>query len=77
MQIMLIHNIAGGFGDYVDVPEGTTLRQLFSREASKAGGSSDPTRYVIRVNHREHSLDEVLQPNDRVSITPTKIAGAC
>ena len=32
--------------------------------------------YLIRVNRLPVSGDQVLQPGDRISITPTKIQGA-
>lgn len=72
MQILVINNDGGGFADYIEVAEGTTVRQLFQRQT----GSADPSSYLIRVNRQPCSADQVLQEGDRISITPTKIEGA-
>ena len=32
--------------------------------------------YLIRVNRLPSTADQILQPGDRISITPTKIEGA-
>ena len=37
MKVLVINNDGGGFADYVDVPEGTTVRDMFQRELSKSG----------------------------------------
>jgi len=73
MQIMLINNDGGGFADHVDIAEGTSVSALFAEKmpGRKAGD------YLIRVNRLPVSSDQVLQPGDRVSITGTKIEGAC
>ena len=72
MQILLINNDGGGYADYVEVPDGTTVAQLFERQI----GSSKPSDYLIRVNRQPCPADQVLQDGDRISITPTKIEGA-
>jgi sulfur carrier protein ThiS len=72
VRILLINNDGGGFADYVEVPEGTTVKRLFDERI----GSSHPENYLIRVNRQPVSADQVLQEGDRVSITPTKIEGA-
>ena len=72
MRIMLINNDGGGFADYVEVPEGTTVKKLFDEQIS----SPSPENYLIRVNRQPVPADQVLQEGDRVSITPTKIDGA-
>ncbi len=72
MQILVINNDGGGFADYTEVAEGTTVTQLFQRQT----GSADPSSYLIRVNRQPCSADQVLQEGDRISITPTKIEGA-
>ena len=72
MKIFFLNNDGGGFADQIDVAEGTTLGQLF---AQRMGGRS-PHDYLIRVNRQPAAADQVLQPGDRVSITPTKIEGA-
>ena len=72
MRILLINNDGGGFADHVDVPDGQTVRQLFEARLPHAKASS----YLIRVNRQPCSEDQVLQPGDRISITPIKIEGA-
>ena len=72
MQIMLINNDGGGFADHIDIDEGTSVSTLFS-EKIRGRKASD---YLIRVNRLPVTGDQILQPNDRVSFTPTKIEGA-
>lgn len=72
MKILVINNDGGGFADYVDVPSGTTVRELFQRQIS----SGKPDGYLIRVNRQPVPSEQVLQEGDRVSITPVKIEGA-
>ncbi len=72
MRILYINNDGGGFADYVEVPEGATVAQLFEREVP--GGQ--PHDYLIRVNRQPTTAGQTLQENDRVSFTPVKIHGA-
>jgi hypothetical protein len=72
MQILLITNDGGGFADHVDVAEGTTVARFFDEKVP--GRKADD--YLIRVNRQPAAADQVLQPGDRVSITPVKIEGA-
>ena len=71
MQILLINNDGGGFADYIDTAEGTTVSRLFDE---RIGGKTE--NYLIRVNRQPVAHDQVLQNGDRVSITPVKIEGA-
>ena len=73
MKIMFVNNDGGGFADYIDVPHGTTVQELFEREM----GQAKPENYLIRVNRQPVTREQVLVEMDRVSITPTKIEGAC
>jgi sulfur carrier protein ThiS len=73
MQIMMINNDGGGFADHVDVAEDTTVSALFA-EKMPGRKASD---YLIRVNRLPVTSDQILQPGDRISITATKIQGAC
>ena len=68
----MINNDGGGFADYVEVSEGTTVRAMFERTVKSSASSS----YLIRVNRQPVPQDQVLQEGDRVSFTPTKIEGA-
>jgi len=72
MQITYINNDGSGFADKIEIAEGTTIEQLFSQRVSYG----QPQDYLIRVNRQPTTADSVLQPGDRVSITPTKIEGA-
>ena len=71
MKILFINNHGGGFADTIEVPAGTTVRSLFD---DKIGGK--PADFLIRVNRQPASADQLLQENDRVSVTPVKIEGA-
>ena len=73
IKILLINNDGGGFADYVEVAEGMTVTQLFEQKIE----SAKPSDYLIRVNRQPCCADQVLQDGDRISITPTKIEGAC
>ena len=73
MKIMFINNEGSGFADYVDIAHGTTVRELFERKL----GHQKPDQFLIRVNRQPVPSDQVLCEGDRVSITPTKIEGAC
>jgi len=70
-RILLINNLGGGFADYLDVEQGTTVNQLFEQ---RVGGKADD--YLVRVNRLPVARDQVLQEMDRISITPVKIEGA-
>jgi hypothetical protein len=72
MRVLVINNDGGGFADYVEVPEGTSVRDMFQREVR----SSKPEQYLIRVNRQPAASDQILQAGDRVSFTPVKIEGA-
>ena len=72
MRILVINNDGGGYADYLEIPEGTTVKRLFEQQIS----SPDPENYLIRVNRQPVPADQVLQEGDRVSFTPTKIEGA-
>jgi sulfur carrier protein ThiS len=72
MRVLYIDNDGGGFADYVDVTESITVEQFFK---DKMQGRK-PDNYLIRVNRQPVPRDCVLQENDRVTVTPTKIEGA-
>ena len=72
MRIMYINNQGGGFADYVNVEESTNIEKFFNQKMP--GENSED--YLIRVNRQPVPKDYVLQENDRVTITPTKIDGA-
>ena len=72
MKILFINCDGGGFADHLEIPEATTVAQLFSRQVA----DGKPSDYLIRVNRQPAAADQVLQAGDRVSFTPTKIEGA-
>ena len=72
MRLLYINNDGSGFADYVTATEGTTVEQFFNEKMP----GQEPTDYLIRVNRQPVTRDYVLQENDRISITPTKVEGA-
>ncbi len=72
MRILFVNNDGAGFADYIDIEEGKTVEQFF-KDKMQDQQSSD---YLIRVNRQPVPRDYILQENDRVTITPTKIQGA-
>ncbi len=72
MQVLFINNNGGGFADYLDVAEHTTIGKFFADKMPHESSSN----YLIRVNRQPVANDYVLQPGDRVTFTPTKIEGA-
>jgi hypothetical protein len=72
VKILFINNDGGGFADYIDVEEGTTVQTLFAQRMK----SAQPANYLIRINRQPAAADQVLREGDRVSFTPTKIEGA-
>ncbi len=72
MKVLVINNDGGGFADYVEADDGTTVRQLFDRQVR----SPRPENYLIRVNRQPVPRDQILHEGDRVSFTPVKIEGA-
>ena len=72
MKLFYLNNDGGGFADTIEVADGTTVAKLF--EQQQAGRKSED--FLIRVNRQPAAADQILQDGDRVSITPTKIAGA-
>ena len=72
MHVFYINNDGGGFADTIDVRDGITVGELFGQRMP----GCDPHDYLIRVNRQPCTSSQTIQPNDRVSITPTKIDGA-
>ena len=72
MRILYINNSGGGYADYINVSEGKTVEQFFKEQMPERKAED----FLIRVNRQPVARDYVLQDNDRVTITPTKIEGA-
>ena len=72
MRVLFINNDGGGFADYVEVDEGTTVGQFFEQQLpGRTAGD-----YLIRVNRQPVPRNAVLRERDRITMTPTKIEGA-
>lgn len=72
MKLFLINNLGAGFADHIEVEDGTSVSDLFAEKMP--GRKADD--FLIRVNRLPTPSDQVLQPGDRISITPLKIEGA-
>jgi hypothetical protein len=72
MKVFYINNQGGGFADQIEIDEGTTVTDLFAEKM--AGRKADD--FLIRVNRLPVAGEQMLQPGDRISITPTKVEGA-
>ena len=72
MRILIINADGAGFADYAEVPNGTTVAELFAQQVS----NPKPDNYLIRVNRLPAARDQVLVEDDRISIPPRKIEGA-
>jgi sulfur carrier protein ThiS len=72
MRILFINNLGGGFADFIDVEEGTSIEKLFKQKMPNERSED----HLIRVNRQPVSKDYCLKENDRVTITPVKIEGA-
>ncbi len=73
MRVLYINNDGGGFADYVDISQSMTVEQFFNEKMP----GRKPNDFLIRVNRQPAPRDHVLQENDRVTITPTKVARQC
>jgi hypothetical protein len=72
MRILYINNHGGGYANHIEIAEGLTVQQLFEQQMPHA----KPQDFLIRVNRQPAAKDQVLQPEDRISFTATKIEGA-
>ena len=73
IKVFYINNDGGGFADEITIRKGATVSQFF---ASKMPGR-DSGSFMIRVNRETTTSEQVLKAKDRITITPTKISGAC
>ena len=72
MKVLYLNNDGGGFADYVEIEENTTVEKFFSQKLPE----SNTEDYLIRGNRQPVSKDYALQDGDRISLTPVKIDGA-
>ena len=72
MKLLWINNEGGGFADYVEATQGTTVEKFFRQKLP----DRNPHDFLIRVNRQPVAKDCVLQEGDRITMTPVKIEGA-
>ena len=72
MRILYINNFGGGFADHVQVADNTTIEKFFKQQMP----NEQTEDFLIRVNRQPVPREYVLQENDRVTVTPTKVEGA-
>ena len=72
MKVFYLNNTGGGFASHVEIAPGTSVASFFAKQMP----GCDAADYLVRVNRQPVPADQILQENDRVSVTPTKIAGA-
>ena len=72
MKALYINNEGGGFADYVEIAENTTVEKFFNEKLPDRNAQD----YLIRVNRQPVPRDYVLQDGDRITVTPTKVEGA-
>jgi hypothetical protein len=72
VRVLYINNDGGGFADYVETADGTTVGQFFRERLP----GREPEDYLIRRNRDVTTADQVLHDGDRISMTPVRIQGA-
>jgi hypothetical protein len=75
MQVFLTSTSETGFADYVELPLGGTLGDLWNAKFE----GKDPKNFVIRVERAPGDTlarSFVMQDGDRVTVTPHKFEGA-
>lgn len=72
MQIQYISNRGEGSNEFIQVRDGLTVGELFSLKES-----GDFSQYTVRINNvQTFNEDTILNPNDKVTFTPTNQKGA-
>ena len=72
MKLLYINNDGSGFADHIEIGAGTTVSAFFGEKMPNRTASD----FLFRVNRQPVAPDQVLQPGDRISITPAKVEGA-
>jgi hypothetical protein len=72
MRVLFINSDGTGFAGPLEIEAGTSVGQLFAAQVPHG----KPADFLIRVNRLPVTADQVLQADDRVSVTPRKIEGA-
>ena len=71
MKITYLNNDGAGYASEIEVETGTTLEDFVADRI----GRDNAVDYVIRVNRQQAIAGTILQPGDRVTLTPTKVTG--
>jgi len=83
IRVLFVNNGGEGYANWISIPEGTTIATFF---ATQIGDRQIPANYMKRIRRAEVTFGGpenpieagfVLQNGDRISITPTKVEGAC
>lgn len=75
IQVFLTSTSETGFADYVELPVGANLGDLWAAKFEE----KDPKNFVIRIEREPGNTlprSFVLQDGDRVTVTPHKFEGA-
>jgi len=79
IRVYLMSSAETGFADFVRLAAGATIQTLWQQQM----GTSDPSKFVIRINRENGEsptgrlpADFVLVEGDRITITPHKVQGA-
>ena len=72
MKILFINNFGGGFADYLQIEDNTTIEKFFKQKLPNENTGD----YLIRVNRQPVPRNYTLKDGDRITITPTKVDGA-
>ena len=72
IKVLYVNNDGGGFADYVELAQGTSVEKFFSQQQPDRQACD----YLIRVNRQPVPRDYILQDGDRITMTPVKIEGA-
>jgi len=70
MKIFMVDNQNGGFADFVDTQDSITVEKFLEDRGI------NPASFLVRINRQTVAMSYTLQEGDRISVTPTKIAGA-
>jgi len=62
----------GGFARTLELAEGTTLATFLAVQDDLG----TPSDFTIRVNREVATADQVLADGDKITVSPTKVAGA-
>jgi molybdopterin converting factor subunit 1 len=65
----------GGSSLQVEVPEGSSVRDLMQQLKSRAGGDRLPPSPLVAINQAYASLDERVKAGDEVAVIPPVAGG--